>query len=401
MHETKSQHQTVEDAKPPPIGQPGRRIEFDYLRTFVVLLVVLHHAILAYGEGAFINPEDPIQTYSPVVDLERWFVFDIITGFNDVYFMALMFFISGLFVWTSLARKGAGRYFTDRLIRLGIPLVIAVPLLIPLAYYPAQLTVELVYGGDTSYAQFWLDMVQRGFRTAGPLWFLWVLLVFDGVVTLFYRIVGGKRDLFGGRTIRVFDRPVPFHLVLFAVSTAAYLPLSLVFEPWQWVGFGPFVAQASRLLFYFVYFAAGVAISAYGLERSLCKAGGSLAKYWWAALPVGIVSYFALIAIIMGPPRPFIGGTIFTLSCSALALGFAALFIRFAKRSVPLLNSLAASAYGIYIFHYVFVTWLQYGLLSVDISVIAKALVVFIGAVALSWGVTAALKRIALVRRVL
>ncbi|MCB0073208.1 MAG: ABC transporter permease, partial [Caldilineaceae bacterium] len=50
-------------------------------------------------------------------------------------FMALMFFISGLFVWRSLARKGVGPFLRDRLIRLGIPFVVGVLVLVPLAWW--------------------------------------------------------------------------------------------------------------------------------------------------------------------------------------------------------------------------------------------------------------------------
>ena len=64
-------------------------------------------------------------------------------------------------------------------------------------------------------------------------------------------------------------------------------------------------------------------------------------------------------------------------------------------------DNLAACAYGIYIVHYTFVTWLQYGLLRSDQSVVLKALLVFVGALLLSWGVTAVLRRIPAVDRVI
>jgi hypothetical protein len=79
----------------------GRKPAFDYLRSFVIVFVVWHHAVLAYAVFTFINPANPIQIFSPVVDSQRWIGFDFATGFNDTFFMALMFFISGLFVSTA------------------------------------------------------------------------------------------------------------------------------------------------------------------------------------------------------------------------------------------------------------------------------------------------------------
>ncbi|MBN2591840.1 MAG: acyltransferase family protein [Sedimentisphaerales bacterium] len=110
--------------------QTVRRIDIDYLRAFVVLLVVYHHAIIAYATFAYINPENPIATFSPVVNEQRLELFDLFIAYNDVYFMQLMFFISGLFVWSSLRRKGIKNYLIDRAKRLGIPFIVCVPIII-------------------------------------------------------------------------------------------------------------------------------------------------------------------------------------------------------------------------------------------------------------------------------
>jgi hypothetical protein len=52
------------------------------------------------------------------------------------------------------------------------------------------------------------------------------------------------------------------------------------------------------------------------------------------------------------------------------------------------------AAYGIYFVHYVFVIWLQYVLLGVPLFAIAKAAIVFTGALMLSWAAAAAVCRI-------
>jgi hypothetical protein len=52
-----------------------------------------------------------------------------------------------------------------------------------------------------------------------------------------------------------------------------------------------------------------------------------------------------------------------------------------------------------YLTHYAFVSWLQYALLKPQLPAIAKGSLVFAGAVLLSWGTTAALRRIPAVSR--
>ena len=163
-----------------------RRVEFDYLRAFVITLVLFVHAVLAYTAFAYINFENPIASSNPVVNEQRWIGFDLVVALNETFLMPLLFFISGMFVWQSLERKGTWKYFTDRLKRLGFPIVIGVFFLMPLAYYPAQLQVGLITEKETSYGVFWLGMVRSGFGTAGPLWFLWLLLGFNCLAALLH-----------------------------------------------------------------------------------------------------------------------------------------------------------------------------------------------------------------------
>jgi fucose 4-O-acetylase-like acetyltransferase len=47
--------------------------------------------------------------------------------FNDSFFMACMFFISGLFVRDSLARRGSANFLNRRAWRLGVPFLVSVP----------------------------------------------------------------------------------------------------------------------------------------------------------------------------------------------------------------------------------------------------------------------------------
>ena len=105
-----------------PVGE--RSVAFDYLRSFGVLLVLLHHTVLAYVTFGFLNPYDLMQTFSPVVDGAKWVGFDRIALLNDTFFMPLLFFVSGLFVWTSLQKKGILSFLYARFLRLGLPLVI-------------------------------------------------------------------------------------------------------------------------------------------------------------------------------------------------------------------------------------------------------------------------------------
>jgi surface polysaccharide O-acyltransferase-like enzyme len=318
--------------------------------------------------------------------------------------MPLLFFVSGMFVWQSLAKKGACKYVKDRLKRLGLPFVIGVLFLIPLAYYPAQLEVGMITEKDTSYGAFWLGMVRSGFGTAGPLWFLWLLLAFNCLATFLYRVAPLLGGFARGQLNIILGRPAAFLGVLLGISLCVYPPVAIFFGPLKWIGIGPFNAQAGRILLYLVYFLTGTAVGAIGIDRSVYRTDGVLAKRWWGWVTVGLMSYtvFVIMVVAVTPmERTFVSEVAFVVCCWAIVSGMIGFFLRFAKRRVRLFDSLSENAYGIYIAHYVFVTWLQYLLLESSLAPSVKGMVVFIGTLILSWVSVAALRRIPTVAKVI
>ena len=101
------------------------------LRGVFILILVSFHASLAYlgstaGPAAsFTQP--PFQWLAfPIVDSHRFYGFDLYCAWEDVHVMALMFFLSGVFVPGSLRRKGAARFLADRVLRLALPFLFSV-----------------------------------------------------------------------------------------------------------------------------------------------------------------------------------------------------------------------------------------------------------------------------------
>ena len=82
------------------------------LKTFVIVIVLAAHSVLAYlaslPPSAFEFDSPPYRWRAiPIVDSERWLGFDLFCAHQDVYLITLLFFLSGLFIWPSLKRKGA------------------------------------------------------------------------------------------------------------------------------------------------------------------------------------------------------------------------------------------------------------------------------------------------------
>jgi peptidoglycan/LPS O-acetylase OafA/YrhL len=399
-------------SQPDAVSKPASsyNLPVGYLRAFITVLVLAHHAVLAYHPFAPPVPASLVtqprwwQAF-PVVDSQRWNGFALFVGFNDVFFMSLMFFLSGLFVWRSLVRKGTAGFLRDRVLRLGVPFVAAVALIAPLAYYPTY----LLTGTSTGLAGFWHEWRSLGDWPAGPAWFIWVLLAFDCIAAALFALIPNWGAALGRGLASVSRRPILLFALLVAVSAFAYVPLALLYGPVDWFSFGPFFFQSSRPVHYLVYFLIGAGVGACGFSGGLLAPGGKLARRWILWCVAALVAFVAAMAIAIASfsakssPQMWgaIGGISFTLSCAASSFAFLALFVRFAKTRNRILESLRDNAYGMYLIHYAFVSWLQYAVLKTELPAIAKGSVVFLGTLALSWSVTAAFRRIPGVARII
>ena len=371
------------------------------LRGVVIIIVLAFHSVLPYlaSLSAASYPFDsaPYQWLAfPIVDNERWFGFDLFCAWQDVGLMTLMFFLSGLFVPSSLARKGSLKFMLDRLLRIGIPFVLAVIFLAPLAYYAAYRTTAVDPGLD-AYWQHWLALP---FWPNGPQWFLGQLLAYNVLTVAMHRFVPGWDRHLVRLVAFAGGNPIRFFVVLVIISALAYVPLALAYSPFAWTNIGPISFQLSRPLHYLVYFLAGLAVGTYGLERGLLTGDGVLAQRWMAWLAtsfVGFLLWAAPTAVTMSDwgNAPLIAKFAacigFVVACAAGCLCSLAICLRFADWRLRAFDSLSANAYRMYLIHYVFAVWLQYALLGSGLFAIGKAAMVFGGTLIPSWAVAAAM----------
>jgi hypothetical protein len=366
-----------------------RNLALDRSRTFLTLVVLLHHAVIPYTHFGHTDPKS-------------WIGFDCVVLATDSFFMAMFFFLSGLFVWTGLSRKGAADYLRDRLLRLGLPFVICAFTLIPIAYY----SYALRQTPDLGFAEFWRKTITEGPWPSGPLWFLWVLFAFDLVASLLHRLSPGLLDPINRLSLRGHELPRIFVAVMFVVTAALYIPGRVHFGPGSWLEFGPFSVQHGRVLLYATYFFFGAGIGAANFDRGILAADGRLAKSSVGWIMVALVPYclmWVLIYIkreILGnPPRlpdwyEATYGLFFAAFSVTIMFVILAYFLRFKQSGRSILDPMQPDAFGMFLVHYPIVLWLQYWMYDFDIPAIAKALTAFVLTVFLSWGATRALRQI-------
>lgn len=374
-------------------GKTSKRdTAIDYLRSSVIVAVVAHHAALAYNTFSHYDPANYRQSTAPVVDNSRFAPLDLLVGWNDVFFMSLMFLISGLFVAPSVARKGVRHFVADRAKRLGIPFIVAVIVLSPIAFYPSWLLSDSADQGG-----FLIGFFTTGDWSPGPAWFLWVLLAFCIIVAIAYRFAPDVMAKLSWSA----ESSSSLAVVFFATTLAATVPLEVLLAPSVWISLGgPLHFPASRSLLYFAWFLLGVALGSAAPERSLSRDN---LKWWPFWLLIGAFCYLAHASLSGGEyyaDRPawlttVMSFTVFSLCCTFTSLAALGLARSLFRSNWSPADHFTENAYGIYLFHYGFVIWLQFGLLSVPIPAAAKFVIVLSVALTTSWLLTALLRKTA------
>jgi surface polysaccharide O-acyltransferase-like enzyme len=390
--------------KPDSSGQTvmatERIVALDRARTFITLLVVLHHSVVNYthfGNG----------------DRMRWLGFDLVVLFNDSFFMACMFFISGLFVCDSLARRRPGNFLANRAWRLGVPFSISIFVVMPIAYYASFLRYHLPGTTDFNFFHFWWHTLTIGPWPSGSARFLWVLLALGAIAALLWAAAPGVIEALGQLIYAPRDRPMTAFVAFLIFSIIVYLPMHLIFGDSSWLepGHYPFPIQTSRILLYAGYFFTGVGVGAVNLRTGMLAENGALVKRWMVWLAFAFAFYGAILLLVYAhhnwladfnsPPLWWhtAYGLAFAMFSAAMMFTVPAVFLRFARSSVWLLDAMRPSAYGIYLLHFIFLIWLQYIVYDPAFPALVKFAIVFTGTFSMSWALTVLLRKIPVVAR--
>ena len=167
----------------PPVGvpaldialqslRPAERLAYlDNLKAYLIAGIIAAHAFMGYADfGSWTYQDVREVTLSPVV--ETIFVV-LAVSLGGMFLMGLFFLLSGLMAQDSLARRGIGRFVSDRLLRLGIPFALYTLVVWPLLEY--ALLEPFLHRG--SYWAWFTDT--DPILDNGPLWFVGVLLVYS------------------------------------------------------------------------------------------------------------------------------------------------------------------------------------------------------------------------------
>ena len=379
------------------LGNKTRLYWIDYLRSFNIIGVVCLHSFLAYSPT--VQRLDPVDLIKfPYVDPATSLPYaDLILLLLPVYTLDLMFFISGLFAWTSLQKRGALSYTRYRFSRLIIPLVAMAILVMPITYWPTDIT---------------LNNMHPHLRLA-HLWFLWVLFLFDIVLASAFKVARAQIErIMGSMTNNAF------YAFLALSALLAYVPIAQAASKSDgWITLlGPLMLPISRVGIYFVYFLSGVLAGSRCVAETVKESNlfspystirikpcfvYALSIVTWIVMVISRIG-ISFISRLIGPNLAWsFFNALFVLAGLTTIASLILLSKQLLNRKIKILDVLSKDSYTIYLLHYTFVVWLQFLLNKIGISGWSKPWMVVTLAIPISWLAADLVRRLPLANRVL
>jgi hypothetical protein len=149
---------------------PGRVAYLDNLKAVLIAGVIFGHAWAGYVElGSWTYGDIREVSIGPAMET----VLEVVFGPFGLFVMGFFFLMAGLLTPKSLSRKGPGLFARDRLVRLGVPLVVFTFVLWP----PVVYAMDRVAGHPRTYR----SILAHTLLSPDPvhLWFVEVLLLYS------------------------------------------------------------------------------------------------------------------------------------------------------------------------------------------------------------------------------
>jgi len=162
--------------------ESSRILFLDNLRYLMVLLVVVLHAAIPYSNF--------VPWWCVKVPNAHAVFFDVVILILDVFFMPVLFFIAGYFAISSFQKKGFRVFLRRKFKRLGLPLLIAIPIVSPTFSYIYHFTRN-GFSAHLNFGIYWVNYMKTiadlplGIMTSidqfsqSHLWFMSLLLFFS------------------------------------------------------------------------------------------------------------------------------------------------------------------------------------------------------------------------------
>ncbi len=220
----------MEEAPPPQPAAKQRLVYLDNLKIVLIAGVIACHATLIYGPGG-----GWLTYHEGHAGILETLILGIPGLLGGLFWLGVFFLIAGMFVPKSLARKGAWKFSTERLIHLGIPLTFYVVVVMPVLKY--AVARALARTAESPWAWSARHIIPLD---AGPLWFVAALMIFSVAYALYDRLWTDRPRgdaVIRSRGLILLALAIAVFTFLFRLVWPMYAGQFLGLHLWQWPQF--------------------------------------------------------------------------------------------------------------------------------------------------------------------
>lgn len=324
-----------------------RRLDFiDNIRILLTAVVLMNHLSITYGApgGWYYREFETTQ-----LNLIPMAVLVMFAAANQAYSMGFFFLISGYFSAKSLSHKNSRSFLSQRVVRLGTPIILFVYVISPILRLSfRRIIYNIPFGLDNVFYTY--KQIEFG-RELGPMWFIMLLLIFSFLLIIFhkYLIMLSSRINHPSRQVILISAIIAGFLTFFIRIP---LPVGTVFQPLN--------LQIPHLIQYiFMFFAGALSYSSDWEEKIYL-----ISLKFWLPFTSGVIIAMPIIFYLVGGASGDVTSAlgmftwqslvfslweqIFCVSMIALLL---TVFSKYLNKSTSLSRELSASSYATYLFH--------------------------------------------------
>lgn len=318
---------------------PSSRLYYiDNIRVFLTALVVLFHLISTYGAPGKWYYVESVPESLVIIPMS------IFIATNQAFFMGMFFMVSSFFLLPSLNRKGTQLFIRQRLLRLGIPLIVFYFFLGPLSCFIRD---KYIYGMDASLVTYTYNPDIWYF---GPMWFVEALLIFTFLFFLVQRMISNVKLKFPGTG----------KILLFALVIALLQFIMRIWLPARWA-----IPYTNLRITFFIQYIALFIVGLIACQNHWFENIKTGISWRWFAFAQGLILIgFPLLfiaggGISMGEAR-FLGGFYWQnlayciweqLVAVSMIYGLLGIFKSFFNKQGRLSKKISDGAYGVYVMH--------------------------------------------------
>jgi glucans biosynthesis protein C len=333
----------------------NKRVYFiDWLRIIAVALLIPHHAAITFS---YIGDT---YVYAPVRDMSPYFF--IQSYLFNIWFMRLLFLVSGFSSWHSLQRRSDSGFLLERITKVIIPLVVGICVICPpMAFLRARQSYGFTGNLLSFYPEFFRSFASGKYLGWGHLWFLAYLFVYS-VILVFFRIAEKRCSAFIKQIVRIVTKN-PVVPLLYCIV------VEMIFRPF-FPGKQNLYADWANVLLYGFFFYYGYLIAEN--PELLDRITSDIRKLAVIA-PCAFISFLILNAVKLYSVLPDVTSSYPYVLLEAFFRGTAEytwvmLILGFARNHMntdgKIRRYLSSSSFALYLFHYVLLSYVMYALLG-------------------------------------